>query len=110
MRVSCSASGPSPSRRDYEARGQRNRADARNLATLFPPRFFGYTFFGQCQKGGPCWYGEGEYDLYLKLPGLSSAKPVCSLMYAFGAFRMVGQRYRIEAHGPAGLMMIRLDT
>ena len=35
---------------------------------------------------------------------------VCGLVIAFMVLRTVGQRYRIEAHGPSGLLVIRLDT
>lgn len=34
----------------------------------------------------------------------------CGLVIAFLLFRVAGQRYRIEAHGPSGLIVMRLDT
>jgi len=35
---------------------QRNRADARNLATLFPPRVFGQTFLGDAKRSKYTYY------------------------------------------------------
>jgi hypothetical protein len=33
---------------DYQVKGGSEQCERERL---FPPRFFGYTFFGQCQKG-----------------------------------------------------------
>ena len=35
---------------------------------------------------------------------------ICGAVIAFILFHSMGQRYRIEAHGPYGLAIIRLDT
>jgi len=35
---------------------------------------------------------------------------LCGLVLAFIVFQMVGERYRVVAHGPSGMIIIRLDT
>jgi hypothetical protein len=35
---------------------------------------------------------------------------VCGAIVAFMFFHSMGQRYRVEASGPSGLIVIRLDT